>query len=69
MYEQNQMSWQISLSVITGEAFKAEAGKHIRHPDMWDAEAGRWRSWGQLQLHCEPQAGEGRIATSCLLMS
>lgn len=41
MYEQNQMSWQICLSVITGEAFKAEAGKHIRHPYMWDAEAGR----------------------------
>lgn len=41
MYDQNQMSWQISLSVITVEAFKAEAGKPIHHPYMWDAEAGR----------------------------
>lgn len=48
MYEQNQMSWQISLSVITVEAFKAGAGKHIRQPYMWDAEAGWLCGWGQL---------------------
>lgn len=34
------MSWQISLSVIAGEAFKAEARKHIRHPYMWDSRLG-----------------------------